>query len=231
MVSRWEHLKLDALRMRTEGASIRDIEDKLGIARSTLSGWLREVVLLPKYKRRLENRHARALFAAREKAAIWHRAQKTKRVNDAKLYASDFLDSLDKNHHSHLELALAFLYFGEGAKTGTRTSLANSNSDILRFFVVTLEKLYGVTPEDIRCELYLRSDQKPEIEILHWSQVLRIPRKNFSKPTHDARTVGKPTFPGYHGVCAVRCTPVAIQRRLMYIATMFCDRIIATSRD
>ncbi len=116
------------------------------------------------------------------------------------------------------------LYLGEGAKTNS-TTLASSDARIARFFVSSLQTLYDVPTEKIRCHLHLRSDQDPEELVRYWSKTLKLPRENFGKPLIDKRTVRSKTYDHYKGVCSISCGRVAIQRRLMYIANGFCDEL------
>lgn len=123
------------------------------------------------------------------------------------------------------ELALAFLYLGEGAKTKSRTSLGSSDVRIAKFFVTCLREVYAVPDTHIKCYLHLRADQDSDALKRYWSRELGIPLNNFRKSSIDTRTIGKGTYPTYKGVCVIECGKVEIQRRLMYIANSFCDRI------
>jgi len=48
MVTRWFDIKDKALDLRQKGKSIRFVEKKLGIPRSTLSGWFKNIILTDK---------------------------------------------------------------------------------------------------------------------------------------------------------------------------------------
>lgn len=225
MRSRWAGLKWEALRMRRRGHSIRDVEKSLGIPRSTLSWWFRKVVISEYYRARLKIRHERALVNARKGAVKWHNAQKASRIASA-IHEGDLtLQHIDSRKRELLELALSMLYLGEGAKTNERTAMGNSNPLILKFFVKTLRELYEVPPEAFKCHLHLRADQDPQEMKQYWSRILNIPEKNFGKALIDKRTIGSPTYHHYKGVCAIHCSRVAIQRKLMYIGTTFCQRV------
>jgi len=163
---------------------------------------------------------------ARKKAVVWHNAQKAARIEHAKQEALDSLSNLDFNNINIVELAISLLYLGEGSKKSLQTSLGNSDPRILRFFLKSLLFIYKVPITDIRCDLHIRADQKTEKEIRYWSRELKIPIRNFCKTSIDQRTKGRPTYKNYHGVCIIRCGRVAIQRKLVYIATTFCDRFV-----
>lgn len=225
MKSKWFEYKDSAVQMRKRGASIRTIEQRLGIPRSTLSGWLKDVPLAPIHQRRLKKRWNNALIEARKRAVLWHNAQKLNRIQAAREAAHVMLSSVDAADSALIELALAFLYLGEGNKRTPATALGNSDPAILRFFIVALRTLYDVPLSDIRCELHLRADHDPSASVSYWSAALGLPEKNFGKPSVDPRTAGKPSYERYKGVCVIRCSRVAIQRKLMYIAEGFCEAV------
>lgn len=216
--------------MRKRGVAIRDVENRLGIRRSTLHYWFRDITLSDYHKQRLKKRADAALVKARVKAVVWHNAQKSKRMKLAYDSAVETLSKINNTDNSTLELALALLYLGEGMKKSGGTAMGNSDPLILRFFVSTLRRLYKIPVSEMRCELHLRADQNPKKITTYWSKTLDIPEKNFTRPTLDMRTVGRPTYLHYKGVCIVRCSRVAIQRKLMYIATAFCEQIAKKER-
>jgi len=226
--SRWVDLKSKAIAMRKDGASIRDVEKCFAIPRSTLSGWFKSVTLSQQQKKILQKKQDRSLVLAREKAVIWHNTQKSERLAQALSAATETLNMLDATKTEIIELALAFLYLGEGAKKAIGTSLGNSDPAILKFFISGLQRAYRVPLKDIKCELHLRADQDPTTLKKYWSKTLGIPLRNFGAAVVDIRTKGSVTYPHYKGVCVVRCSRVAIQRKLLYIAKGFCEQIANT---
>ncbi len=225
MGSRWVHLKPKAVAMRKRGTSIRDVEKRLGIPRSTLSGWFKSIVLSSYHQKILQKKERLSLVRAREKAVIWHNTKKAERIAQASLSATETLEKLDLAQSEIVELALAFLYLGEGAKKAVGTSMGNSDPLILKFFISGLQKVYRVPLADIKCELHLRADQNSRTLKKYWSKNLGVPLMNFGASVVDVRTKGKVTYPYYKGVCVVRCSRVAIQRKLLYIAKGFCEEV------
>lgn len=225
MLSRWQHVKQRAISMRRHGASVRDIEKRLGVQRSTLSYWFTKVPLSKHHLKLLKKRADNALVKARVEAVKWHNAQKAARMDLACTQAIKTIKNIDFNDDAIAELALAILYLGEGAKKSVATGLGNSDPLVLRFFISMLQRLYNVPVSDMRCYLHLRADQDPKKMIRYWSSALEIPPRNFRKPILDKRTAGRATYPHYKGVCIIECARVAIQRKLVYIANMFCNQI------
>lgn len=229
MKSRWYELKEGAIELRKHGFSMNMIEDRYGIARSTLSGWFKNVKLTPIQKRKLLQNSKINLIAAREKAVLWHNEQKRRRLEEAKLQALHTLGKINTNNKHILELALAILYLSEGSKTTVETSIGSSDPLVLKFFLSCLKKIYNFDVNKIGCELHLRADQNPNKIKRFWAKELKLPLNNFKQVTVDKRTLGSKTFPHYKGVCVLRCGSVAIQRKLLYLSRFFCEQIVKQS--
>jgi len=226
MISRWYKSKESALAMRRQGISMTKVEHEFGIPRSTLSGWFRKINLTKKQKEILAANSQKGLDTARMQAVLWHNAQKKARLEKAKKEAEDSLKEIDVSNLNILELALSFLYLGEGMKKGVGTGMGNSDLKILKFFITALKKMYGVPICDFKCSLHLRADQNPEKMKRYWSKNLKIPLANFTGVAMDQRTAGRKTYPDYKGVCVITCGHVAIQRKLLYLGEMYHDKVI-----
>jgi transposase len=223
MKSRWENQKSVVLFYRQAGHSIREAEKEFSIPKSTLSGWFKNVKLDDTKKKILKNKQKQSLVIARQKAVIWHNQEKTKRIETAEKEAELSLKKIDCRDRNVLELALAMLYLGEGAKND-RMSLGNSNPEILNFFANCVDKLYGIERKRIKCELHLRADQQPNELRKYWSSELKIPIENFLSVSIGKRTRGKKTHSHYKGVCVLNCANIAIQRKLVYLGKKYCAK-------
>jgi len=226
MRSRRYELKETALTLRKRGLSIGRIERRLRIPRSTLSGWFKDIELTAEQKKKLLTNWKKGLIKARKKAVLWQKAQKEKRLQEAENAAIKVLENIDTTNQNVLEVALALLYLGEGTKKSKETALGNSNLLILRFFLTIIRKVYKIDTKKIRCELYLRADQNPGKIKKFWSNALKLPLDNFRQVSVDKRTRGTKTYPYYKGVCNIRCSNVAIQRKLIYLGNLFCQKVI-----
>ncbi|MEI6191416.1 MAG: hypothetical protein WCG60_02445 [bacterium] len=225
MISKWFELKDEAISLRKKGKSIRNIEERLKIPRSTLSGWLKNIELSKSQKKVLDKKWREALVLARRGSMLWHNQQKLERLKKAELEADNVLNSIKIDKNS-LDIALAMLYLGEGTKKGDITSVGNSDPLILKFFVEGIIKNYNFDRNKIKCELHLRADQNQNKIKKYWSTELNIPLCNFLATSFDKRTIGRKTYKDYKGVCIVRFGTVAIQRKLVYLSRKFCKKII-----
>lgn len=226
MSSKWSELKVAAINLRESGQSLRNIQNKLNIPKSTLSGWFKNVELSDKQKLQLEQNRTEHLIKARQKAIIWHHQQKEKHISEAKNRANTILSKIDANNLNIQELALSMLYLGEGLKTNSGTCIGSSDTLILQFFIKMLNRYYKIDINKIRCSLHLRSDQNPQKLKEYWSKELDIPLCNFTSSSIDKRSVKSPTYPTYHGVCVVNCGNIALQRKLIFLSRKFCEKII-----
>lgn len=225
MISKWFEFKERAVFLRKSGTSIGVIERTLGVPRSTLSGWFRNIKLTKKQKAKIMKNASVIMSRARVKAVIWHNKQKENRILKAEEEAFLTLSRLDIKNKDTLELALSFLYMGEGAKKDL-TSMSNSNPLVLKFFIRCLKLLYDIETKDLKCNIHIRNDQSGELLKKYWSRELKIPIKNFGACLVDKRTVKSKTYSHYKGVCVVRAGKVAIQRKLVFLSNRFCDKII-----
>ncbi|HVV14845.1 MAG TPA: hypothetical protein VHD55_00320 [Candidatus Paceibacterota bacterium] len=226
MTSRFSGLRDKAVRLRIKGASIRNIEEALQIPRSTLSGWLRNVELPPTYRDRLERSRKNALILAREKAALRHTQQKMQRIEAAKTRAERTIQRIGYKDKEILKLALAMLYWGEGTKREKGLVLGNADPNILNFFISALCLSYRIDLKRMRCEVHIRADQRPSEIIKYWCAALAIPQDQFKGVYFDKRTIGKKSRNSYKGVCIVSYYDVAIQRDLLYLYQLYCQKVI-----
>ncbi len=225
MKSKWIKLKSKALHLRKQGESIVVIEKRLKIPRSTLSGWFKNITLNKKQIAKLKHNSEIALNNARKNAVVWHNTQKKHRLEFAEQQALSVLNKIDLSSKETFELALAMLYLGEGSKKN-KTCLGNSDPLILKFFLIGMKKIYNIDSTKIRYALHLRADQNPQEMKKYWSKELNATIERFTQVSIDQRTVGKPTYPNYKGVCVVNCCTVAIQRKLVYLSRRFCEKTI-----
>src|SRR5258708_3207709 len=179
VISKWFKYKDVAITLRKKGLPIREVEKKLKIPRSTLSGWFKDIKLTKKQKEKNYKNWKKAIKNNRGKAILWHNLQKTNRIEKARLEANIVLNNIDIKNKHILELALSMLYLGEGSKDN-RTSMGNSNPLILNFFIKSLERLYNIDKSNLKCDLHLRMDQNQDKLKKFWSKELGIPLSNFS---------------------------------------------------
>ena len=226
MISKWFHLKSEAISLRKRGKSIRYVSSSLGIPLSTLSYWFKNIKLTKQQYEVLKKKHEMALVHARKEAVVWHNTQKAERLKKAETEADITLSKINIKNKEIIELSLALLYLGEGSKKSITTGMGNSDPIILKFFLKIMTQIYSINIEKIRFDLHLRADQNVKLMKEYWAKELNISVDKFRYIALDQRTAGRKTYPHYKGVCLIDCSNVAVQRKLVYIARKFCEKTI-----
>jgi hypothetical protein len=203
----------EARRLRRAGRSLREISEEIGVARNTLSLWLRDIELTQDQSERLLSIKLKAGFASEHSrflASEWHRRQKQDRIEAARQQAAALLDSLEQSVHAN-HIAAAMLYLAEGSKGSDALVFANSNPDIIRYWLYLLRTSFNIDEAKFRLRLIIRADQDSDVMRSYWINVTAIPQ--CMRVYVDARTLGKsPTYSTYKGVCTVSYNDISLRR-------------------
>jgi hypothetical protein len=211
-----------AIEMRRKGLSYSHIKRELGVSKSSLSLWLREVPLSESQILKLHTKTEAQIERCRASKA----RKRSDRLQEVRARAEQTLGKLSKRE---LLLCGYFLYWGEGSKTQIlTTSLSNTDPAALVFFKSWLE-LMGVPEAKMRVRLQLYADMNPEEEVRYWSDVLSLPRSSFMNPyIKTSSRVGlsyKQRFT--HGTCNLLCHDRDIGERVHTSLEIIRDRFIA----
>ncbi len=220
--------RLEAERLRSEeGLSYNEIGDRLGVSKSTLSYWLRDLILSDQHKARLQERldANRQAFAARAWPINRERHEQARRIAyGAGLAVAAQIPNVPAVH----EIAFAMLYLGEGAKNGNRVLVGSTTPDILRYTIWALQTVYDVDDSRILCRLHLVVAAKHLEEDLRqwWSDQLNVPQDRFRHTAYDQRRREVVLTEDYHGVCNVLCLDTALQQRILGTARGYLTAIL-----
>lgn len=111
------------------------------------------------------------------------------------------LNSLENKIH----IAGLMLYLAEGYKAGKHTvDLANSDPKILKIFLSLLRQVYQVSPQKIKAYIYRFPNQTDSELINFWSNELKIPQNQFTKPYIKLRSNPNPTHKMPYGLVHIR---------------------------
>ncbi len=167
--------KQKAIEMRKRGMSYSQIKEKLGVSKSTLSGWLYAMPLSEKRIKELRDNNPIRI----------ERCRNTKRIKKETRLASVYQNvKRDIGLLSKRDLFLAglFLYWGEGTKVQSgQVVLTNTNPAMLKLFIQWLG-LFGVERKKLAVRLHLYSDMDIQRSLSFWSKELKIPKNQFRKP-------------------------------------------------
>ncbi len=192
--------KNKAIRLRKKGMSYSQIKEKLGISKSTLSGWLYNMPLSEERIKELRDFSPMRIERCRN--------TKMKKRND-RLECVYEKTSRDIKILNKRELFLVgfFLYWGEGGKTNKYvTTFTNTDPVMSRFFVKWVTSCFNIKKSELNILLHLYKDMDIQSSIKFWSKELNLSISQFKKPyIKDSKLTGLTYKNGFgKGTCNIR---------------------------
>ena len=157
-----------ARELRALGMTMPDIAAELGVSRSSVSLWTRDVEFEPAPRRRGRRRGPNKL-QVRKQAEIDSLLEEG-RTRIGELSEREFL------------VAGAALYAGEGCKTGSEARFANSDPRMILFFVTWLRRFFTIDEDRLRMRVYLHQGLDIDAATEFWSALTGIPDHRFRQP-------------------------------------------------
>ena len=160
--------RVQARQMRAVGMTLADIATELGVAKSSVSTWVRDVEFTPS-KRRYGPRVRPNKLQVRKQMEIDELLAAGRR-RIGQLSEREFL------------VAGAALYAGEGAKRDGQVVFANSDPRMIAMFLAWFRHFFAVDESRLRLRLYLHEDQDLQSAEAFWTTLTEIPPAQHRKP-------------------------------------------------
>src|SRR3989344_7856074 len=197
--------RLEAVQLRRDGNSIKNIAKKLNISRSSASVWCRDIILSSSQKQRLLEHAIKNGQRGRLMGAEANKNKRLENISTQEKIAGSMVGNLTTRDRFMLGIAL---YWGEGTKSmRSNTSITNSDPETILFARHWFEQL-GVERNMFRPYIFISETHKHrEKAILRfWSEYLDIPKTQFAKMVF---LKGRPkkiydNHDSYYGVLALR---------------------------
>jgi len=211
-----------ALALRKQEMSYSQIKEKLGISKSTLSGWLKNYPLSKEKIDALRGKNEKRIERYRETR------RKTKETRLNGFYLEEKKKIFPLNERDFF-IAGLFLYWGEGGKTlSSAVSVSNTDPSVINFFIDWTINHLNIPKEKIHICLHLYSDMDMEKEKNYWSKILDIPLNQFSKPyikiSSSIRINQKGGFG--HGTCNARIGNARLNEKILMAIKAISDKYI-----
>jgi hypothetical protein len=177
-----------------------DIADLLGVSRSSVSLWTRDVVV--------------------EAGPRRVRTPRPNRLRDARLAEIEAMDRAGVERLGTLGdqaflAAGAALYAGEGAKRDGWVGFTNSDPDMVRFFVAWLRCHFPIDETKLRVRLYLHEGLDLDAATSAWVTATGIPPAQFRSPHRAPARDGRRTTKHVHGIATVSYSCSRTHRAVM----------------
>jgi|SRR3989339_98742 len=186
--------------LRKNGASYDEILKSVKVSKSTLSLWLRNIVLTDEQKNKLYTipRQINAYKLAKNNQNI--KTEITKKIlNDSALEIKHLIDN-------KLFLSGLMLYWAEGDKSEMIEPVKFTNSDpiMIKFMMRWFREICNVPETKIRITLHIHElHNKIEIEN-YWSNITGISLGQFNKTQIKKSTLKYRRNALYEGTCSIR---------------------------
>ncbi len=200
--------KSDAIKLRKQGYSLSEISEKLSIAQSTSSIWLRSVTISELGKKRILDQQ-NIIKAEIQNRFLLKRENKSKELLQ-RINSSLSKVSWDKNLY---KILCSFLYWGEGSKTGNNVSFINSDPEMIITFLSLLRKGFDIDEAKLRALIHIHHYHDEEKLLNFWSKKTGIPESRFNK-SFKKQSTGLYKKTEYKGCLRIRYYDVEIAREL-----------------
>jgi len=154
------------------------ISYKLGLAKSTLSCWLKEIPYKPN-----EKVLKRIQLAPAKSAEIIHN-RKVANISKIKNLAKKELGEITKRD---LWLLGIGLYLGEGSKLYENIRIINSDPEIIKISLKWFKEVCELKNENFKPSIHLYPDNDIKKTLDYWSKITCIPIKQFGKTQIERR--------------------------------------------
>jgi len=167
-----------AVTLRRQGYSYSLIAEKLGVPKSTLSDWLRDIPFEPNQETLARIRRGPL------KSGETHRLKRQQQVEQMAVLAREELGNIERRDRLIAGIAL---YWADGTKSNEDVRFTNSDPQQVRFMMNWFRECCGVPDECFRIGLHLYPDIDPDEAIQYWAEITGLPPKQFYRPQVDRR--------------------------------------------
>ena len=178
--------KEEAISLREQGHSIKEIVSILNISAGSISPWVKHIKLTEEQRERL-------ILKSREGNKKSGRTKRKLANTRHNSYIEKGKQLAIKNSNNPEFAAGCFLYWGEGSKTNGAAVLSNTDPDLLLFFTTWLCTYFNVTNTALKAHMIYHSHgifTEEELKSF-WMQKLLISESNFGKSTQLLGTENK----------------------------------------
>lgn len=181
--------KKAARRLRQKGLSLNEISQKLKVAKSTASLWVRDIELNPAQKQKLS--------AKGQKQEVVEKRRLTRLKNEnarRQIVVSRAKQKIKRVSNKELFLMGISLYWAEGSKTRRGiVEFSNSDAQLIKIMMRFFKEICWVPKEKFRGHIHLHHHLNAKKAENYWHKVSGIPLAQFFKTTqqHNKASKGK----------------------------------------
>ena len=167
--------------LRKQGFSVREITKELGVSKSSVSVWVRDIRLTDKQKGRLKKNQD----IARAKAAEHPNSPKHKWARIRQSISDQARQEIPLQYNDELlKILCVGLYWGEGyKKSNVLFVFVNSDPDMIKLMMIFLRRVCRVPESKFRGRLQIHPSLNVQLAQDHWSGLTKIALNQFHRPS------------------------------------------------
>jgi|SRR3989338_71860 len=206
--------RLRAEKLREMGLSISTIAKRVGVSKSSVSLWCRNITLTNGQKEKLLANMVKGGHAGRMIGADINRQRKLRLLE---AYKEDGLKTVDRLSNRDLLVAGTCLYWAEGSKTDNRLIFVNSDPKMILLACRYMREILGIKKDLIRITIQINRIHEGRIgEVQNfWSKLLGLPLNQFGKPYY-INILPKKVYSNYNEYYGIARLRVLKSSRLQY---------------
>jgi len=202
-----------AIQLRAQGLSIGAIKLKLGVSKSSVSIWTRDVKLSYAQKRKL---YLNSRTGQLRGSIIAAENKKRRRELEEKTLLAIGKKEVGRLTKRNFFIAGISLYFAEGDKQGDSIGFSNSDPRAILFMMKWFRKFLKVPEDKYRAYLYIHDNLNQRKAKKYWSKLTGISLKKFGKGyivKNDKNRLRKVKH--QYGVLRITISDVKLLRRML----------------
>lgn len=170
-------IKKKSIDLRQKGYSVKEISDKLSVAKSTVSTWVRNITLTSQQKLLLKNKnHSPEIIERRRQTRLKNE------LNRRNLLIKESSKDIKKISKDMLKIIGIGIYWGEGAKTMKGMArVSNSDPAIIKMIMRFFREICEVPENRFHAHIHIHSPEAIEDSERYWSDITGIPISQFYK--------------------------------------------------
>ena len=216
--------KISAIKLRKMGKSYGEILNEINVSKSTLSIWLRDINLSVKQKNRIYKE------IKQKNAYRLAKINQQKRVERTKKIIKKAKNESKKMFDNPLFITGLMLYWAEGDKSERNeiVKFTNSDPEMIRIMLLWFEKVCKVDKECFRITLHIHNLFCKNYIEKYWSQILKIPKKQFYKTQIKKSSLNQRRNELYYGTCSIRINSRDLFRKLKGWKMGFIEKLMSS---
>jgi hypothetical protein len=219
--------RLSARNLRKRGFSVKLIAKQLRVSKSTVSLWVRDIVLTIQQQEKLKKQSIVGAERGRLLGSLKQKEGRLKRIEEGKLFGIQRVNNVSERDFFLSGIAL---YWAEGNKKMKKIEFCNSDPNLVRFLIAWFQRFFELKREDFKCYVGVNLIHKKREEQIkkYWSTVTGFSLDQFTKTSFKKSKPHKiyENFHDHYGTLSVKVLKSA---RILYRMAGLIEALRAAS--